>query len=275
MIKLAFEIRPNNLNLCKGIKMSSLTKDIGNKTIPVQVNANAQYKTGTGASASANSHSVSATFDNSTTASANMKIGNSNAALDVGVSAKTGTVASASAGLSGKNVYANASYSDTTEVHATATSHINYKGGHTATSVDAYAQSGNQLEAHLSAGANGVAVGGSASTGTFVGVNATNTTGVKEGSLTTGAGVSIGDHFEAGGSGQASMKDGKATIGVSGDVAVLVGLDVDVSLTVDTKQIGKDAKQIGKDVSKATNEANNTAKKAGHEINKGLKKIHF
>ena len=267
--------------------------------IPVNVNTNAEFKTGTVATASSNSHSASAIFDNSTTASANMTIGNSNASLDLGVSAKTGTVASASGGLDGKNVYANASYSDTTEIHATATSQINYKGVGTSTSVDAYAQSGNQVEAHISAGANGLAVGGSASSGTFVGVNASNTTAIKEASVTTGAGVSFGEHFEAGGSGEATFKNGKATIGVSGDVAVFVGLEADVSVTVDTKQIQKDAKvvanavthEVTKDVIKvvndptvkqATHEITNTAKKAdeglkkgGNEISKGFKKIHF
>ena len=109
--------------------------------------------------------------------------------------------------------------------------------------------------------------------------------------------------FEAGGSGEATFKDGKATIGVSGDVAVLIGLDVDVSVTVDTKQVQKDVnvvtnkvvkivndphlKQATNDAAKKTvneinntakktgNEINNTAKKTGNEISKGLKKIHF
>jgi len=288
---------------------NTVNKDIGN-----HVNVNAECKTGTVASASIDSQSVSASFDNSTTASANMTIGNSNASVDLGVSAKTGTVASASGGLDGNNVYANVSYSDTMEVHATATSQINYKGAETSTSIDAYAQSGNQVEAHISAGENGIAVGGSASSGSFVGVNVSNTTGLKEASVTTGAGVSIGDHFEAGGSGEATFKDGKATIGVSGDVAVLIGLDVDVSVTVDTKQVQKDvnvvtnevvkivndphlkqatndaakktgndinntAKKTGNDINntakKTGNDINNTAKKTGNEINKGLKKIHF
>ena len=253
--------------------MSSVNKNIGNKNVPVNVNA--EYKTGTGASAKMDSHSISATFDNSTKASANMTIGNSNASLDLGVSAKTGVVASASGGLDGKNVYANASYSDTSEIHATATSQVNYKGVKTSTSADAYAQSGNQVETHIQAGANGLSAGGSVSTGSSVGVNASNTTATKAGSITTGAGVSIGDHFEAGGSGEATFKNGKATIGVSGDVAVLIGLDVDVSVTVDTKVIEKDIKQATNEIKKTGNEINHTAKKTGNEISKGLKKIHF
>lgn len=273
--------KPNNTAIHNSLSQKT---NIGNKTMPVTVSSNAEFKSGTVATTKIDSHSVSATFDNSTTASANVTIGNSHASLDAGVSAKTGIVASASGGLDGKNVYANASYSDTTEVHATATSQVNYKGVGTTTSVDAYAQSGSQIEAHLSAGANGLAVGGSASTGSFVGVNASNTTSIKEASVTTGAGVTIGDHFEAGGSGQATFKDGKATVGVSGDLAVLVGLDVDVSVTVDTKQIQKDAQVVTKEVEKVLNDPNvkqvtngitSTAKKTGNEISKGLKKIHF
>ena len=266
----------------KPFHMHTNSSVVNIKNIPVKVSA--ECKTGTVASASVDSHSASATFDNSTTASANMTIGNSNASLDLGVSAKTGIVASTSGGLDNKNVYASASYSDTTEIHATATTQLNYKGVASSTSVDAYAQSGTQLEGHVKVGANGVTAGGSVSSGSFVGVNASNSSGVKEGSITTGAGVSFGDHFEAGGSGEATFKNGKATIGVSGDVAVLVGLDVDVSVTVDTKQIEKDVKVVTNEVVKLVNdpvvkqvtgEIGNTAKKAGKEINKGLKKIHF
>ena len=281
---------PNINNTTSSSAGASAGKDISNnknKGVPVSVSANTEFKTGTVATASCNSHSASAVFDNSTTASASVSVGNSNASLELGASAKTGVVASASGGLDKNNVYANASYSDTTEIHATAETQLSYKGVGTKTSIDAYAQTGNQVEAHLQAGANGVAVGGSVSTGSCVGVNASNTTSIKEASITTGAGVSIGDHFEAGGSGEATFKNGKATIGVSGDVAVLVGLDVDVSLTVDTKQIQKDAKALTNEVVKqANNEINNTVKSAGHEINntaknagnsisKGIKKIHF
>jgi len=253
-----------------------------------KVNKNIHVKTGTEKSASIDSNSVSATFDDSTSAEANMTIGNSNASLDMGVSAKTGTVASASGGLDGKNIYANVSYSDTTEVHTTATTQVNYDGFGTSTTVDAYAQSGNQVEANVKAGANGIAGGGSVSSGSSVGVNASNTTSLREASITTGAGVSIGEHFEAGGSGEATFKDGKATVGVSGDVAVLVGLDVDVSVTVDTKQVQKDTKVIANETVKVVNDSNlqnatkktgnqisNTAKKTGNDISKGLKKIHL
>jgi hypothetical protein len=59
-----------------------------------------------------------------------------------------------------------------------------------------------------------------------------------------GAGVSIGEHFEAGGSASATCNHGVVSVGVSGDVAALVGLDVDVGVSVDTKQIAKDGKAV-------------------------------
>ena len=45
-------------------------------------------------------------------------------------------------------------------------------------------------------------------------------------------------------SAEATFKDGKATVGVSGDVAALIGLEVDASVTVDTKQIAQDATTV-------------------------------
>lgn len=282
-------------------QQGQVSKDIGNSNIPVSVSA--EYKTGTTASATCDSHSASVVFDNSTTASASMTIGNNNASSTLGVSAKTGIVASASGGLDGTNVYANASYSDTTEIHATGEVQGNYKGVGTSVGVDAYAKTGTEMEAHVLAGSKGIDAGGSVSTGSYVGVNASNTTNLREASVTTSAGVSFGEHFEAGGSGQATFVDGKATVGVSGDLAAFVGVNADVSVTVDTKQIQKDAVVVSNAVSNAVakeavkltndptvkkaestvvntatkvgNDAGNTAKKAGNDINKGLKKIHF
>jgi len=268
---------------------NSTSSSVGNSHLPVNVSA--EYKTGTVASASVDSHSASASFDNSTTASANMTIGTSNASTNIGVNAKTGIVASASGGLDGNNIYANTSYSDTTEIHATIESQANYKGVGTSTKVDAYAKSGTEVEAHMLAGSKGLDVGGSVSSGSYIGVNASNTTSLREASVTTSAGVSVGEHLEAGGSGEATFKNGKATVGVSGDLAVLVGVNVDVSVTVDTHQIQKDAKvvatetlkivndpvvqKVGNDVANTANKAENTAKKAGNDVNKAFKKIHF
>jgi hypothetical protein len=63
----------------------------------------------------------------------------------------------------------------------------------------------------------------------------------------------VGEHFEAGGSAKATFKHGKATVGVSGDVAALVGLDVDVGVTVNTNQIKKDTTAVTSNVTPVTN----------------------
>ena len=236
---------------------------------------NAKANIGAGASAKSDSKSASVAYDGSLTASASASVGTSNASLGVGVSAKTGTVAAAGAGLDGNNVYANVSYSDTTEIHATVDTQVNYKGAGTSVGVDAYAKSGNELEAHALVGSKGVDAGATVSTGTYVGVGATNTTSIRGASVTTGAGVTVGDHFEAGGSGTATFIDGKATLGVSGDLAAVVGLKVDTSITVDTKQMQKDANKVANEASKATNSVASGAKKAGNDVSKAMKKIHF
>ena len=53
--------------------------------------------------------------------------------------------------------------------------------------------------------------------GSSVGVDGTGTVDLREASVTAGAGVSVGEHVEAGGGGQATFTDGKATVGVNGE----------------------------------------------------------
>jgi flagellar biosynthesis GTPase FlhF len=64
---------------------------------------------------------------------------------------------------------------------------------------------------------------------------------LREGSVTAGAGVSVGEQVGIGGGGEATYVDGVATIGVSGEVAVLLGVEVDLSVSIDTNQIAEDA----------------------------------
>jgi hypothetical protein len=144
-------------------------------------------------------------------------------------------------------------------------------------SVDAYAKSGNEASVAMSVGQNGVSAGAEASVGSCVGVDGEVTVGLREASGTIGGGVSVGEHFEAGGSGEATFNKGVATVGVSGDVAALVGLEVDVSVKVDTNQIVKDSKVIAKESEKIVNTVapvvNDGVKKAGKEVDKIGKKI--
>ncbi len=226
--------------------------------------------------------SASVSIDNSIQASATIGTSNNtsgiNTNIDVGASVKTGTIASASAGLENKNVFVNVEYSDTTEAHVTANSNINYHGLGNNNSVDAYAKSGTDIEASLMVGKNGVDVNGGVSSGSYVGVDISNTINLREASATAGGGVTVGDHLEIGGGGKATFDHGKATIGVSGDVAVLVGAEVDLSVTIDTHQIQKDVNTAinvihSDEVKTVTHTIDQGAKKAGKEMKKAFKKI--
>ena len=123
-----------------------------------------------------------------------------------------------------------------------------------------------------------------ASTGSYIGVDAEGAVNMRGVSATGGAGVTVGDHFEVGGGAQATYEKGKIQVGVSGDVAALVGIEVDASVSIDTNQIQKDVintekviehvvNDIAKDVHKTENKIENTAKKAGKDIKKGFKKV--
>ena len=228
--------------------------------------------------------SIGVSYDNSIEASVGASVSTDYASAGVEVSVKTGTVASAEAGLDGNNVYCNVSYSDTTEAHIKAEAEVGYAGVGCGAAADAYVKQGTEAEMHIAAGQNGIAAGGSASIGTAVGVDAEATVGLREASATAGAGVSVGEHFEIGGGGQATFRDGKATVGVEGEVAALIGVEADISVTVDTRQIQKDAvvvaegaqvaaDQTAKVADQATAQAAKVAEKTGNAITRGAKDL--
>ena len=139
---------------------------------------------------------------------------------------------------------AGAEYHDVAQASATVSGSAQQEGiGGIGGSATVYAKTGTELEGHVVAGDHGVDVGAGASIGNAVGVDADITCSNRYTSTTAGAGVSIGEHFEAGGSAQATCDHGVVTVGVAGDVAALVGLDVDVAVSVDTKQIVSDGKE--------------------------------
>jgi hypothetical protein len=73
----------------------------------------------------------------------------------------------------------------------------------------------------------------------------------------------VPDAHEGGGigaGGEATVKDGVATVGISGEVAVLVGAEVDLSVSVDTKKVEEDAKAAAKATQRAAEEADRLAK---------------
>jgi hypothetical protein len=244
-----------------------------------------EIKTQPQSSAQVTNTSVSASIDNSISFDANIGVNaNKDTGIAVGASAKTGTIASAGAGLDGKNVFVEVSYSDTTEIHATVEAKVGSHGVGTSGSVDAYAKSGTEMQASMKVGQNGVKAEGGVSSGSYVGVDAEGTIKARGVSGTGGAGITVGDHFEIGGGGEASFEQGKINLGISGDVAALVGVEVDAGVSVDTKQIQHDAiavanetvkveKIVESQVKETTKKVENTAKKVGKDIKKGMKKI--
>jgi hypothetical protein len=88
----------------------------------------------------------------------------------------------------------------------------------------------------------------------------------REGSATVGGGLSIGEQLSAGGSGQATFDKGVATIGVSGDVAALIGCEVDVSVSVDTNTIVKDSLVVANETKHVVNDVVNVSKSTGNAV---------
>ncbi len=228
-----------------------------------------EIKTNPTSNLNIDNNSASVCIDNSIQIDASIGVSNKNASIDVGANVKTGTIISASAGLENKNVYMNASYSDTTEAHITIDSKINYHGVGTSNSVDAYAKTGTELEIEASVGKNGVNINGGASSGSYVGVDASSTINLREISGTATGGVTVGEHLEIGGGATGTYNNGKINIGVSGDVAVLVGVEVDVNVEIDTKQIQKDTISVVHNIS---HDVTNTAKKEIDNISKASTK---
>jgi hypothetical protein len=69
-----------------------------------------------------------------------------------------------------------------------------------------------------------------------------------------------GEQVGIGAGGEATVKDGVATVGISGEVAVLVGAEVDLSVSVDTKKVEEDAKAAAEATQRAAEEADRIAK---------------
>jgi len=93
------------------------------------------------------------------------------------------------------------------------------------------------------------------------------------------AGVSAGAQVGGTVGGGATMDNGVATVGVSGEVALLVGVDVDTSVSVDTKPAQKavvDATNTTvKETTKAVDSVSNAGKSAGNSTKKAAKKAKF
>jgi hypothetical protein len=170
------------------------------------------------------------------------------------------------------------SFAHGTLVEASATVGVSegVSGAHAEVTGGVTAQEGIFASASLEAGKHGVAAEGDASIGSSVGAEASVTVGNRYVSESAGAGVSIGEQLAIGGGAKATCHGGVVTVGVSGDVAALVGLKVDVGASVNVGQVAKDvvtvAKVAEKPVTTAVNTVDKAAKDTGKKISKGFKK---
>jgi hypothetical protein len=175
-------------------------------------------------------------------ASVSGSIGTSTGAAHVELSGIVGVDMSAEGHLTANKdgLDAGCSYHDAAYAEATVTAGVGEAGVGIDGSATTYVRSGTEVDAHVVAGTGGVDVGAEASIGTAVGVDAEVSGNARYVGGDVGAGVSVGEHFEAGGSAHATCEHGVVSVGVAGDVAAVVGLDVDVGVSVDTRQIAKD-----------------------------------
>lgn len=119
-----------------------------------------------------------------------------------------------------------------------------------------FAKTGTEADAHIEAETQGVNVGAEASIGNSVGVEAEGTESIRPGSVTGEAGVSVGDHFEAGGSAEATFRQGVTTV---------VGVDADAKVVAHKAAVAEKGVEGGA--------VESTAKKAVNSIIHGIKKF--
>ena len=125
-------------------------------------------------------------------------------------------------------------------------------------------------------GADGAEGHAGAMAGASVGVGVSNGTYDENGNgASAGAGVSAGVQVGAEVGGGATMDDGVATIGVEGEVALLVGVDVDLSVSVDTKPaqeaVVDTANTVAKETTKVVDKVAEPVNNAGNAVVGGAK----
>jgi hypothetical protein len=262
--------------------------------------ATAEAKASAEASAGASYTSTSAEAHAGVSAGASLEagasVGNEYVGCDVRVwvSVEAVAEAGASAGLDGNNAYITAGVNCTVRAEAGAAVGIHAGPAGADASGCVFVESGAKAEMVVEVGQNGAKLEGGMSIGTAVGVEGEGTVTFSGASGTAGAGVEFGeDNFAIGGGGQAQFKEGHLCLGVSGDVAVFAGLEVDLAVDIDTNKCIKDAvyayneavkiskqaekvyndavklaNKTAKDAEKITNQAVNDARKAANDAAK-------
>ena len=176
--------------------------------------------------------------------SAGASVGNEYVGCDVRVWVSVEAVAEAhaGAGLDGNNVYVTAGVNCT--VRAEAGTEVSIHAGPAGADGNGcvYAESGTKAEMVVEVGQNGAKLEGGMSIGSCVGAEGQGTVTFSGASGTAGGGATAGyDHFELGAGGQSQFKDGHLCLGISGEAAAYVGLELDLAVDIDTNKCIKDA----------------------------------
>ena len=176
--------------------------------------------------------------------SAGASVGNEYVGCDVRVWVSVEAVAEthAGAGLDGNNVYVTAGVNCT--VRAEAGTEVSIHAGPAGADGNGcvYAESGTKAEMVVEVGQNGAKLEGGMSIGSCVGAEGEGTVTFSGAKGTAGAGATAGyDHFELGAGGQSQFKDGHLCLGISGEAAAYVGLELDLAVDIDTNKCIKDA----------------------------------
>ena len=121
-------------------------------------------------------------------------------------------------------------------------------------------------------GKDGASVHAGAIAGASVEAGASTTVGDSHGNAARAdAGVSVGAQVGGEVGGGATMNHGVATVGVSGEVALIAGIELNTSVSVDTTPVQQAAVTVAKETTNAANTVSkgvtDTAKKAGNALN--------
>lgn len=268
------------------------TCKVGNKNAGASASSSGQANASAGAEAHAGTTSTGASAGASASASAGASVegsaeahaGNSTAGASTSASgsayadASATASAEAQAGLDGNNAGASveieivvrAESGVSAEAVASATLlGIEVASANASGSATTYTEVYVKADGSVSVGENGVAVEAGAIAGYGVGAGAEGSAGFSTllggGSVSGGAEVSIGAQVGAEGEAHATYEDGKISIGISGEAALLIGLDADIDFDMD---IGPAIDSVN-----AVLKAGGTIDQAVAEANKQLHKV--
>ena len=274
-----------------------VTTDIKITYLNGPVSASGSASASAGASAGAEAHagvdgnyasagaSAGASASASATASGSASVGNSTASIGASGSATAYAEASATAtaeagaGLQGNNVSAGGSVEIVVRTEAGVSAEaqanatllgIQLAEAQAQGSASTYTEVYVRADGSVSIGENGASVSAGAIAGYGIGAGAQGSAGVTTvvggADVSGGAEVSIGAQIGAEGEAHATLEGNKVSIGISGEAAILVGLDADVNVdldfgpTVDAVNMALNSgKTIDQALSIATTNLNQTA----------------